>query len=73
MSNLKRSILLVIPIAIFSFCGGYWLNEYLNKRYYRNEAIGMFVRGLHIGQEKGWLTIHYEKMNGVDGIRGNIE
>jgi hypothetical protein len=54
--------IVVIPIIIFSFCGGYWLNEYLNQRYYRNEAIRMFVRAVEIGQAKGYLVVDYEKM-----------
>jgi len=66
-SNVILITIVVIPIIIFSFCGGYWLNEYLNQRYYRNEAMVTFIRGLQIGQEKGWLTVHYDRMYGASG------
>ena len=69
MSNLKRSILILIPIIIISFCGGYWLNECLSRQFYRDESMRFFIRALHIGQEKGWLTIHYEKMGGLNGAK----
>jgi len=62
--KLSTCILIVIPIIIISFCGGYWLNEILNQRYCRNEAIRMFVRAVEIGKEKGYLVVDYERMRG---------
>ena len=38
------------------------MNEYLNQRFYRDESRRMFIRAVQIGEEKGWLTVHYEKV-----------
>jgi hypothetical protein len=73
LSNLRSPVVILIPIIIFSFCGGYWLNEYLNQRYYRNEAMVTFIRRLHIGQQKGWITVHYDRMSWERGVKGENE
>jgi hypothetical protein len=65
----RTTITIIILVGLFSFSGGYWLNEYLNQRYYRNESMRLFIRALQVGQEKGYITVHYEKMNGMGGIK----